>query len=301
MNSLVSVVIPTMNRPLLLKRAVESVINQTYRNIEILIIDVNEYNSKGQMATRQIVDDLSKGNKIQYLSFPNFNGSQARNKGIEYSQGDLVAFLDDDDFYEGSKIQKQVEVLKLNQSSNCHAVSSLTQVINGFSKESRVLTLNSDLEYFEDVLFGRVHFNTSTLFFTKEILIRMNGFDEKLARYQDYDLMVRYTQCYKLLVISESMVTLDQQDRVNYSKIQSILDSKKYLANKYDSLLKKKELKAEYLKKDKIDILKAALFNKKITLFFQIILTKPNLNFYEYKNLCMELISKGLKFKLNQK
>jgi glycosyltransferase involved in cell wall biosynthesis len=301
MNALVSVVIPTMKRPLLLKRAVESVINQTYQNIEILIIDVNEYNSKGQIATRQIVNDLSKGNNIQYLSFPNLNGSQARNKGIEHSKGNLIAFLDDDDFFEGSKIKKQAEVLELNQSSNCHAVSSLTQVINGFSKQSRVVKLNSDLEYFEDVLFGMVHFNTSTLFFTKDILVKMNGFDERLARYQDYDLMVRYTQFCKLVVINEPLVTLDQQDRVNYSKIHSIVDSKKYLADKYDGFLNKKKLKIKYLKKDKIDILKAALFNKKITLFFQTLLTRPNLNFYEYNNLIVELISKGVKFKLNQK
>lgn len=297
---LVSVIIPTINRPLLLDRAVKSVLKQSYPNIEILVIDVNREYSESQILTKQIIDVLSKENNIQYFSFPNLNGSQARNKGIEFCNGNLVAFLDDDDYYYIDKIQKQVTLLGKNESSNCYAVSCLTNVINGFSKKNKIIPINKDHEYFEDILLGNVHFNTSTLMFHKKILIIMKGFDEKLARYQDYDLMVRYSIKFKLLIVNEPLVILDQQDRANYSNIQSILDSKKYLESKYEDFLNNSLLGDKYLKKDKIDILKALLFNKKILNLLEVFFTKPILNFYECKNLIMELISKSFKFKFNK-
>lgn len=111
--SKVSVVIPTYGRPLLLKRAINSVINQTYSNVEIIVVDDNGENSPNQKETQKMVSEYEN---LVYLKLKqNSGGAVARNLGAKRSSGEYICFLDDDDEFLPTKLEKQVGVFKESQ------------------------------------------------------------------------------------------------------------------------------------------------------------------------------------------
>lgn len=108
---LVSVVIPTYSRNLTLERAIDSVLGQTHKNIEILVIDDNPADSEWRKSTADLMKKFSGNEKIIYIQNEhNLGGSGARNEGIRRAKGEYIAFLDDDDEYFPEKIEKQLEL-----------------------------------------------------------------------------------------------------------------------------------------------------------------------------------------------
>lgn len=109
----VSVIIPTYKRPENLIRAINSVLLQSYKNIEIIVIDDNNEGDEYRLETEELMKQFEYDNRVIYLKHKiNKNGAAARNKGIKYVKSKYVAFLDDDDEFKIEKIRKQVEKLK---------------------------------------------------------------------------------------------------------------------------------------------------------------------------------------------
>lgn len=107
---LVSIIIPTYGRADMLGRAVDSVLNQTYQNIEIIIVNDNTKDSIYYEATIKVIETYKYNKKIKVISIGvNVGGGLARNLGIEKAKGEYVSFLDDDDYYYHDKIKKQLE------------------------------------------------------------------------------------------------------------------------------------------------------------------------------------------------
>ena len=116
MDELVSVIIPTYKRADNIERAVKSVVNQTYKNIEIIVVDDNANNPKDREKTRNIV---KKYKNIKFIeNKENLGGALTRNVGIENANGNYIAFLDDDDEYISTKIEKQLKLLKEKEKQN---------------------------------------------------------------------------------------------------------------------------------------------------------------------------------------
>jgi len=111
---LVSVVVPTYNRPEKLRRAVETVRAQTYRPIELVVVDDHSSEPAADALDDIALDDISL-TVIRHEQ--NRGGNAARNTGIRESTGGLVAFLDDDDRWEPAKIQRQVETFEASPDS----------------------------------------------------------------------------------------------------------------------------------------------------------------------------------------
>ncbi|OIV43181.1 glycosyltransferase family 2 protein [Flavobacterium johnsoniae] len=118
---LITVIITTYNRKEYLETAIQSVVNQSYLNIEILIIDDGSVNHYAQ-------NICSKFSNCTYYFKINGGLSSARNFGIKQAKGDFIAFLDDDDFWDKLKIEKQVKVLMENPLVDC--VHSSAAVVN---------------------------------------------------------------------------------------------------------------------------------------------------------------------------
>lgn len=109
-DTLVSVVIPTYARKTTLKRAINSVLAQTYKNLEIIVVDDNPPDSEWRASTQQIMGQYANNPRIRYIqNVKNMGGSGARNEGIKAAQGEYIAFLDDDDEYFPEKVEKQLE------------------------------------------------------------------------------------------------------------------------------------------------------------------------------------------------
>ena len=108
MDTLVSIIIPTFNRPVLLQHALESVCKQTYQHIEVIVIDDGTPGKENK-------EICEKFNKVQYHKIENSGGpARPRNEGAKIATGDFLAFLDDDDLWAPEKLEKQVSLIHEN-------------------------------------------------------------------------------------------------------------------------------------------------------------------------------------------
>jgi len=115
---LVSVVIPTYSRNDMLSRAIDCILAQTHKNLDIIVVDDNPPESEYRTSTEQLMKKYASDERVRYIqNEKNLGGAGARNVGIEASKGEYIAFLDDDDEYYPEKIEKQLEVF-LNSGSD---------------------------------------------------------------------------------------------------------------------------------------------------------------------------------------
>ncbi|HHD2408606.1 TPA: glycosyltransferase family 2 protein [Clostridium perfringens] len=171
---LVSIVIPTFGRAELLERAIISVISQSYKNIEIIIVDDNEPNSLSRRETKVIVSKYLKKHNIKYIQLDrNYGGAIARNKGISQSNGNYICFLDDDDVYHEDKIKLQIEKF-INSKEDLAVVGCFANIVddNGIKWiEKNEFKGNA----FKKQLSSNIC-TTSIAMIKKEYLIKINGF-----------------------------------------------------------------------------------------------------------------------------
>src|SRR3989344_2261209 len=125
---MVSVIIPTYNRASLLSRAIESVINQTFKDFELIIVDDGSIDN-----TRDIVEGFRRMDaRVKYLRQEN-SGTPAGplNTGIKYAKGQYAAFLDDDDEWLPSKLEKQIRLFQISKKPNLGIVGCGCFIIRG--------------------------------------------------------------------------------------------------------------------------------------------------------------------------
>lgn len=190
-NPLVSVIIPTFNRADVVCAAIESVLQQTYQNIELIVVDDG--------STDDTLHKLAVyGEKIRVLCQDNAGPSIARNRGVEASHGKILAFLDSDDLWLPTKIEQQVHVLKnVENSIPCCLCNA---IIHGNPSNKRTSFALSPLQTIYDKgIWLNVTSVLSTRFvlFTQAVTVRrssfdkVGGFDESLWIMEDHDLALR--------------------------------------------------------------------------------------------------------------
>ena len=122
----VSVIIPTYNRANLIARSIESALNQTYRDFEILIVDDGSTD-----ATFDAVSPFLKHAHVRYLRHEKNKGHQAaRNTGVKNASGDYIAFLDSDDTWNPQKIELQLDAIN-KRGADCVVLTGLLIIENG--------------------------------------------------------------------------------------------------------------------------------------------------------------------------
>lgn len=131
MEKLVSVVIPSYSRNETLKRAIDSVLTQTHQNVEIIVVDDNPQESEWRASTAAIMSEYKDNEKVVYIqNEKNMGGGAARNVGIRASKGEYIAFLDDDDVYMPTKIEKSLEVFENSKDEKLALVYCFAKFIN---------------------------------------------------------------------------------------------------------------------------------------------------------------------------
>lgn len=112
---LVSVIIPTYKRADRLSNTINSVLNQSYSNFEIIVVDDNDSLSEYRKQTEFIMEEYKNNKNVKYIKHvKNMNGCAARNTGLDNCNGEYICFLDDDDIIYKDKVKKQVEFLEKN-------------------------------------------------------------------------------------------------------------------------------------------------------------------------------------------
>jgi glycosyltransferase involved in cell wall biosynthesis len=180
----VSVILPTHNRRVALQRAIQSVVDQTYSDYELIVVndgstdDTADYLSTLNIKTlRSIHCDRTSG------------GSFARNQGIDHSNGEYLAFLDDDDAWEPTKLEEQVSLLSTGDAGLCRT---------GFNLYSRDGTLIKYVyksprfnDHYKSIVADNFLGGTSSVLVKRTLVKAINGFDPNLPALQDWDFFIR--------------------------------------------------------------------------------------------------------------
>lgn len=219
MNKSVDVIIPTYKRPEMLDKAIESIQNQSYQNINITVVDDNDPDSVWRKKTEETMKKFERFKNIQYICHErNKNGSAARNTGLENTNGDFVCFLDDDDYFLPDKIKLQVEYLiSHHEVSACYC---------DYIKNGRNIYLPNKSDFSHDILLGLATPQTSGIMFKREALEQLHGFDESYYRHQDYELLLRFYDHFemgkvdKILYVRERSEIDNSPDGEKFKKLK---------------------------------------------------------------------------------
>jgi len=183
---LVSVIIPTHNRSDKLIKAVESVIKQTYKNIEIIIIDDNSTDDTLEVI-RKYIDENKDYSVIYHKNINNLGNAATRNVGIKMAKGEYVAFLDDDDIWLSEKLEKQV---RLAQEENIKVVFCGTLWQEGKKIIKKTISDNKTVSFEHGG-------PTSTWLISRDVFDEVGLFDERFPSAVDGEFLVRLNKKYK--------------------------------------------------------------------------------------------------------
>ena len=212
---LVSVVIPTYKRASTLSSSIQYVLNQTYKNMEIIVVDDNGKGTAEQIDTEKVLEQYIKSGQITYIIHEqNRNGSAARNTGLKASHGEYINFLDDDDKMFPHKIEEQVQRL-LNTDNSIGAtycnseIYHIQNITHKLIKQESNVTAEGNL--CREYVLGLTKFNTSMIMFKREAIERIDGFDESFTRHQDYEMMIRFFRHYYIVCTSVKPLAIYDQ------------------------------------------------------------------------------------------
>lgn len=185
-NQLVSIVIPAYNAARYLSETIVSVINQTYTNWELIVV-----NDGSKDETLTIAKSFAnKDPRIHIVDKSNTGVSDSRNTGIKVAKGDVLFFLDADDVWNIDNITEKIK--RLNEPS-CHAVYSACEIIDEKSVSfSRFLSGSANLRL-EDMLLSKGNYTTapSGIAVKRNVLDKIGGFDTNLSNNADQDFFIR--------------------------------------------------------------------------------------------------------------
>lgn len=246
---LISCVIPTYNRSQKVVQAIESVLGQSYSNLEVLVVD-----DQSKDDTRQVVEKLAQGNpRIKYFYNPSKGANNARNHGIQNAQGDFIAMLDDDDQWDKLKLEKQLQAFnKLDSNYGVVYCTFARKKNNGKILRTHPSRFSSSKNgNILKRLLKRNFITTSTILVKTEVFKKSGLFNPRYKSFQDWELLTRIARDYYFYHIPEVLVnvyesgdsiTLDKHGRVitKYMHLKQFLDlyegQPKLLSKRYSSL-----------------------------------------------------------------
>ncbi len=236
---MVSAIITTHNRKKLLRRAIESVMNQTYKDLECIVVD-----DAGTDETEEYIKDFIESGRIKYIYIPkneSKGGNHARNIGIQSSNGEYLAFLDDDDEWMPEKTEKQVAVLEEDAAVGFVYCGIITeQNMDPSTRHYGPMDEEhlKDGELIKEVLI-RIITTTTTIMIRKKIIDEVGLFDEDLRYWQEYEYSIRLLQVTKAKCIREPLILyriIDGDKQRLSNKISGWEESVKYIENKHKIL-----------------------------------------------------------------
>lgn len=193
----VSVIIPTYNREDVLKRAINSVLSQTYKNYELIIVDDG--------STDKTKNLISANENIIYLYQQNQGVSAARNFGVCKSKGKFIAFLDSDDEWHPEKLEKQIRFLENDNSLRAVHTNELW-VRNGISVNQPKRFKKGGGDQFIACL-DHCIIAPSSILIEKTLFNLLGGFRNDYEVCEDFDLWLKLTSLYRIGHIEEDLIT----------------------------------------------------------------------------------------------
>ena len=247
-NLLVSIIIPAYNAATFLSEVIKSVLNQSYQNWELLVIDDGSTDS-----TAALADDFSKkDSRIRLISKENGGVSAARNLGAQLAKGELLAFLDSDDLWLPDKISAHVSYMNAHPKVGISFARVELIATEGTTTNKFTNNITDTLQP-QDLFYSNPTVTTSNLVIRKSIFQDLNGFDESMQYNEDIDLLFRLSiqNNWKIESIDQVLV----QYRLHSSGLSSTLMK---MEEGWVILMNKARQKAPYLVDEHYSAAKAA-------------------------------------------
>ncbi len=198
---MISVVMPTFNRASVLGEAIQSVLDQTYRDFELIVVDDGSEDD-----TTAVANGFADERLRFHRSERNRGGNWARNRGIEHSQGEILSFLDSDDAYLPHKLSTVADFFAKNPEIDVMVDSHLYRTQRG-PKAKEIRRINPvvrSTDEFRANVFGRIiRKATSGINARRQALLDVDMFDETLRRRQDMDLVLRLSREHECRTIDQ--------------------------------------------------------------------------------------------------
>ncbi len=224
MKPLVSVIIPTYNRAEYLAEALNSVLAQTYADLEIFVVDDGSTDGTQEAVARY-------GSKVTYIRQDNLGVCAARNNALRQARGEYIAFLDDDDLWLETKIEKEVAFLEANSDHGFVFAGFIYFSDDDPDKGRRVLNQYETTTY--KCLYGQnMIYSTSIVTLRKSCLDRVGFFDEDLIQSADYDLWLRLAKKFKFGFIDERLSKYRVHAKNMSKNLERRIQSYKQIVNK---------------------------------------------------------------------
>lgn len=223
----VSVILPTYNRAKTLPRAVQSVLNQTFNDFELIIVDDGSIDNTGEIV-RNFED-----NRIKYVKCKENKGASAtRNIGIGLSKGEYIAFQDSDDEWLPKKLEKQLEIFET-------ALPGIGIVYTGFWRvegdKKKYIPYNSVKKKEGNIhkeLLKESFIGLPATVIRKKCFEKSGIFDENLPRLQDWDLLIRLSKYYRVIYINEPLL-------ISYYTPESITTNRRAHIKAFEIIIEK--------------------------------------------------------------
>ena len=185
----VSIIIPTYNREKFIGAAIQSVLDQTYQDFEVIVVDDGSTDG-----TVDVVKEFSE--KVRYIYQPNQGRSHARNHGLGLAKGRYIAFLDSDDLYLQEKLRLQVDFMEQHPEFGMVYTSACCMDEDGVPLRATYEAEVSGWIYKDIAFFVPVTIALPTVMVRREIFESAGGFDENMDRFEDTDMWRRISkQC----------------------------------------------------------------------------------------------------------
>ncbi|WP_448267764.1 glycosyltransferase [Nostoc sp. DSM 114159] len=190
----ISVIIPTYNNEKTIKNTIQSVLNQTFTDLELIVI-----NDGSEDSTLEVVTKI-QDSRIKVFSYSNAGGNVSRNRGLHHAVGEFVSFLDADDLWTSDKLQSQLKALQENVTAKvAYSWTDYIDENDRFLLSGKRINVNGNA--YEKLLLNNFLENGSNPLISKEALITLNGFDESLSAAQDWDMWLRLASKFDFICV----------------------------------------------------------------------------------------------------
>ena len=196
-----SVIMPTYNRSYCICASIDAVLAQSYTDFELIIVDDGSTDGTEKLISERYSAELETG-KIRYLRNEHSGVCRARNIGIEAARHEWIAYADSDNFMRPSALQFFAHYIKLNKTAHCF-YAQIKVIQSG-------TIIGHDFSY--SVLQQGNYIDIGVFVHTTSLYRTLGGFDEKLRRLVDWDLILRYTKEYETAFIPEILLDYNMAD-----------------------------------------------------------------------------------------
>lgn len=232
----ISVIIPAYNSEKFIKKAITSVLNQSHKNIEVIVVDDGSTDRTGKI----VKEFKNKDNRVIYVYQKNSGGpSSPKNTGFQNSKGDFIAYLDHDDEWLPSKLEKQLALFDIHL--NLGLISCSAYIYEG-KKMTRIHRLSKKNNSLQGLLVDSLSyfFSNSSMLIPRHVVESVGDRDENLSVLEDLDIVLRILkEGYKIDFISEPLIKYNLGDSNLSKDFNRVAQDYKIFMGKYRNLFKK--------------------------------------------------------------